>query len=86
MRDLLPGFDDQGDTLLLSSRLLPEIEVIADDLVVIGNGRIVARGTMSDLHTSAAPVVRAKDASASTPTPHPTRSGRSRSPPPSGRR
>ena len=45
MRDLLRGFADQGGTVLLSSHLLHEIEVIADDLVVIGNGRIVAQGT-----------------------------------------
>ena len=45
MRDLLRGFADQGGTVLLSSHLLHEIEVIADDIVVIGNGRIVAQGT-----------------------------------------
>ena len=49
MRDLLRGFANQGGTVLLSSHLLHEIEVIADDLVVIGNGRIVAQGTKSDL-------------------------------------
>ncbi len=39
MRDLLTGFANQGGTVLLSSHLLHEIEVIADDLVVIGNGQ-----------------------------------------------
>jgi len=34
MRDLLRGFADDGGTVLLSSHLLHEIEVIADDLVV----------------------------------------------------
>jgi ABC-type Na+ transport system ATPase subunit NatA len=43
MRDLLRGYADRGSTVLLSSHLLHEIEVVADDLVVIGNGRIVAR-------------------------------------------
>ncbi|HOT58022.1 MAG TPA: ATP-binding cassette domain-containing protein, partial [Ornithinibacter sp.] len=38
MRDLLRGYADRGGTVLLSSHLLHEIEVIADDLVVIGNG------------------------------------------------
>ena len=42
MRDLLTGFASQGGTVLLSSHLLHEIEVMADDLVVIGNGKIVA--------------------------------------------
>src|SRR6478609_7092758 len=49
MRDLLRGYADRGGTVLLSSHLLHEIEVIADDLVVIGNGRIVAQGTKSEL-------------------------------------
>ena len=53
MRDLLRGFANQGGTVLLSSHLLHEIEVIADDLVVIGNGRIVAAGTKSDLLAAA---------------------------------
>jgi ABC-2 type transport system ATP-binding protein len=64
MRDLLRGFADQGGTVLLSSHLLHEIEVIADDLVVIGNGRIVAWGTKADLLTAAGTVVRARDTAA----------------------
>ena len=51
MRDLLTGFASQGGTVLLSSHLLHEIEVIADDLVVIGNGRkeelLAAAGTLA---------------------------------------
>ncbi|WP_232678047.1 ABC transporter ATP-binding protein [Nocardioides sp. R-C-SC26] len=49
MRDLLRGYADRGGTVLLSSHLLHEIEVVADDLVVIGRGRIVAQGTKADL-------------------------------------
>ena len=55
---LLRDFADGGGTVLLSSHLLHEIEVIADDLVVIGNGRIVAQGAKSDLLASAGSVVR----------------------------
>ena len=58
MRGLLRDFADRGGTVLLSSHLLHEIEVIADDLVVIGNGRIVAQGAKSDLLASAGAVVR----------------------------
>ncbi len=61
MRDLLRGYADQGGTVLLSSHLLHEIEVIADDLVVIGNGRIVAQGTKAELLAGAGTVVRARD-------------------------
>jgi ABC-2 type transport system ATP-binding protein len=59
MRDLLRGFADKGGTVLLSSHLLHEIEVIADDLVVIGQGRIVAQGTKAELLANAGTVVRA---------------------------
>ena len=55
MRDLLRGYADRGGTVLLSSHLLHEIEVIADDLVVIGNGRIVAQGTKAELLQPPAP-------------------------------
>ena len=58
MRDLLRDFADQGGTVLLSSHLLHEIEVIADDLVVIGQGRIVADGTKTDLLSAAGTIVR----------------------------
>jgi ABC-2 type transport system ATP-binding protein len=58
MRGLLREYADRGGTVLLSSHLLHEIEVIADDLVVIGNGRIVAQGAKSDLLRSAGSVIR----------------------------
>jgi ABC-2 type transport system ATP-binding protein len=61
MRDLLRDFADRGGTVLLSSHLLHEIEVIADDIVVIGNGRIVAQGPKSDLLQAAGTLVRAAD-------------------------
>jgi ABC-2 type transport system ATP-binding protein len=64
MRDLLRGYADQGGTVLLSSHLLHEIEVVADDLVVIGNGRIVASGTKGDLLASAGTYAAAPDAAA----------------------
>jgi ABC-2 type transport system ATP-binding protein len=64
MRDLLRGYADRGGTVLLSSHLLNEIEVIADDIVMIGNGRIVSQGTKTDLLHAAGTVVRAEDLSA----------------------
>jgi ABC-2 type transport system ATP-binding protein len=58
MRGLLLDYADRGGTVLLSSHLLHEIEVIADDLVVIGNGRIVAQGAKSQLMRSAGSLLR----------------------------
>ena len=49
MRGLLRDFADGGGTVLLSSHLLTEVQVIADEIVMIGRGRIVAQGTTTDL-------------------------------------
>lgn len=49
MRTLLREFADRGGAVLLSSHLLREIEVIADHLVVIGGGRVLADGTRQEL-------------------------------------
>src|SRR3954465_4045359 len=61
MRDLLRGYADRGGTVLLSSHLLHEIEVIADDIVMIGHGRIVSRGSKTELLQAAGTIVRAVD-------------------------
>ncbi len=61
MRDLLRDFANRGGTVLLSSHLLHEIEVVADDIVVIGNGRIVAQGTKAELLHNAGTLVRSTD-------------------------
>jgi ABC-2 type transport system ATP-binding protein len=49
MRTLLREFADRGGAVLLSSHLLREIEVIADHLVVIGGGQVLADGTRPEL-------------------------------------
>jgi ABC-2 type transport system ATP-binding protein len=49
MRGLLKGYADRGGTVFLSSHLLHEVEQIADEMILIGNGRIVARGTRDEL-------------------------------------
>jgi ABC-2 type transport system ATP-binding protein len=61
MRDLLRGFARDGGTVLLSSHLLHEIEVIADDIVMIGNGRIVSSGRKEDLLRAAGTLVSSPD-------------------------
>ncbi|ROT31679.1 ABC transporter ATP-binding protein [Micromonospora sp. HM5-17] len=61
MRGLLRDFADRGGTVLLSSHLLREVEAVADQLVVIGSGRIVAQGSKDDLLAGAGALVRAQD-------------------------
>ncbi|GAB3345803.1 ATP-binding cassette domain-containing protein [Modestobacter lapidis] len=64
MRGLLRGFADRGGTVLLSSHLLHEVEAVADQLVVIAGGRIVAQGSKAELLTTRGTVVRAADPTA----------------------
>jgi ABC-2 type transport system ATP-binding protein len=62
MRGLLRGFADRGGSVLLSSHLLHEIEMVADELVVIGGGTVVAQGRKADLLGAAGgTLVRAAD-------------------------
>ncbi|HET6654488.1 MAG TPA: ATP-binding cassette domain-containing protein [Nocardioides sp.] len=61
MRGLLRDYANRGGTVLLSSHLLHEVEVIADELIVIGNGRIVAQGTKAELLQTAGTFVRSVD-------------------------
>ncbi|SCE67347.1 ABC-2 type transport system ATP-binding protein [Micromonospora chokoriensis] len=64
MRGLLRDFADRGGTVLLSSHLLREVEAVADRLVVIGGGRIVAQGDKDELLAGGGTVVRARDGAA----------------------
>jgi len=49
MRGLLKQYADRGGTVLLSSHLLHEVELIADEMILIGKGRIVAQGDRKSL-------------------------------------
>lgn len=49
MRGLLKSCADRGGTVLLSSHLLNEVELIADEMILIGRGKIVARGDKTSL-------------------------------------
>ena len=49
MRGLLRDFADRGGTVLLSSHLLLEVEAVADRLLIIGQGKIVADGSREEL-------------------------------------
>jgi ABC-2 type transport system ATP-binding protein len=61
MRTLLREYADRGGTVLLSSHLLHEVEAVADRLVIINTGRIVANGTPSELQGARTTLVRTLD-------------------------
>lgn len=49
MRDLIHNLASEGTSILLTSHSMPEVEELADTISVIGAGRIVTRGTVSDI-------------------------------------
>jgi ABC-2 type transport system ATP-binding protein len=61
MRGMLRDYAAGGGTVLLSSHLLHEVEMIADEIVLIGRGRIVAQGAKADLLAGEGTLVRGTD-------------------------
>jgi ABC-2 type transport system ATP-binding protein len=49
MRGLLRGLASEGRTVLVSSHLLSEMELLADDVVIIAAGRLVRQGTVDEV-------------------------------------
>ncbi|MGH8823348.1 MAG: ABC transporter ATP-binding protein [Jiangellaceae bacterium] len=64
IRDLLRDFANRGGTVLLSSHLLREVEIIADDIVMIGRGKVVCQGSKANLLRGVGSIARAVDRSA----------------------
>jgi ABC-2 type transport system ATP-binding protein len=60
LRDLLRSHAAAGGTVFVSSHLLAEVEHLADDVVVINRGRLVAQGSLAELQQSVA-LVRSAD-------------------------
>jgi ABC-2 type transport system ATP-binding protein len=48
IRQLLKGFAESGRSVFVSSHLLSEMALMADNLVVIGRGRLIASGPVED--------------------------------------
>jgi ABC-2 type transport system ATP-binding protein len=61
MRGLLRDFADRGGTVLLSSHLLNEVEIVADEIILIGRGKILAQGSKADLLRSSGTYVKATE-------------------------
>ncbi len=53
LRDLLRRFADDGGTVLVSSHVLAELALFADDVVVLDHGRLVVKSSIADLVASA---------------------------------
>ncbi len=49
LRSYLRGYADQGGAVLVSSHLIAELSLFADDLVVIGGGRLLAAATVEEI-------------------------------------
>jgi ABC-2 type transport system ATP-binding protein len=60
MRRLLRDLADEGRTVLISSHLMSEMQQLADHLVVIGRGRLVADTTVTELMAAAGRRVRVR--------------------------
>ena len=64
IRDVLTALAKEGRAILVSSHLLSEMALMATDLVVIGQGRLVQQGTLADfagLHADSWVRVRTPD-------------------------
>lgn len=49
LRKFLGGYADEGNAVFVSSHLLSEMQLMADDIVVIGQGKMIASTSMKDL-------------------------------------
>ncbi|MFE2985625.1 ABC transporter ATP-binding protein [Streptomyces sp. NPDC059262] len=49
IRNLLKGLADEGRTVFVSSHLMSEMALVADHLIIVGRGRLLADTTVADL-------------------------------------
>jgi ABC-2 type transport system ATP-binding protein len=60
MRDFLKALAAQGRTVFVSSHLLAEMEQLADDVIIIANGRLVAQGPIREIIGDSGAAVRVR--------------------------
>jgi ABC-2 type transport system ATP-binding protein len=49
LRDFLKNYADEGNAVFVSSHLLSEMSLMADNVVVIGKGKMIASGSIKDI-------------------------------------
>jgi ABC-2 type transport system ATP-binding protein len=62
VRELLRGLAADGRTVFLSSHLMSEMALTADQLVIIGRGRLIADVATADMTASLTPTVHVRTA------------------------
>jgi ABC-2 type transport system ATP-binding protein len=67
MRDLIKALAAEGQTIMLSSHLLGEVEQICDRVGVVAGGRLLVEGTVDQLRGAASLVVRVDSLAAAKP-------------------
>jgi ABC-2 type transport system ATP-binding protein len=60
LRDLLRSLAERDRTILVSSHVLGEVELIADEVVIIHRGKFVARGPTAEIAARATGAVRVR--------------------------
>jgi ABC-2 type transport system ATP-binding protein len=60
LRDLLRDFVSNGNTVFISSHVLAEVQQLADDVVIIHRGRLVAQQSVAELTARAAGAIRVR--------------------------
>jgi ABC-2 type transport system ATP-binding protein len=60
LRGFLRSYADEGNTVLISSHLLSEVQQTVDDIVIIARGRLCLQGSLHDLHAGAGHTVEVR--------------------------
>jgi ABC-2 type transport system ATP-binding protein len=60
LRDLLRSLAERARTILVSSHVLAEVELIADEVVIIHRGKFVARGPTAEISARATGAIRVR--------------------------
>ena len=64
LRGFLRSYADEGNTVLISSHLLAEVQQTVDDVVIIARGRLRFQGSLDDLNARAGRTVEVRTAQA----------------------